>query len=67
MQEVVKQTVDVSSKLRRAGKNNPPQTIYRSDAQCLYSQLVLVGKSSGKVSFSRRVFHVLNERKQKKK
>ena len=67
MQEVVTRTVDVSSKVAACWREQPPQTIYRSDAQCLYSQLVLVGKSSGKVSFSRRVFHVLNERKQKKK
>ena len=65
MQEVVTRTVDVSSKVAACWREQPPQTIYRSDAQCLYSQLVLVGKSFGKVSFSRRIFHVLNERKQK--
>ena len=66
MQEVVTRTIDVSSKVAVCWREQPPQTMYRSDAQCLCSQLVLVGKSSGKVSFSRRIFHVLNERKQKK-
>ena len=65
MQEVVTRTVDVSSKVAACWREEPPQTIYRSDAQCLYSQLVLVGKSSGKVCLFRRIFQVLNERKQK--
>ena len=61
------QTVYVSSKIAAHWWEEPPQTIYRSDAQCLHSQLVLVGKCLHEVCFSRQFFHVLNEYKQKSK
>ena len=43
------------------------RTIYHWDAPCLYSPLVIVGKSLHKLCFSQQIFHALNERRQKSK
>ena len=49
------------AKSLRAGEKNPHKLYYRSDAQCLYSRLMLVGKGLRKVCFSGQILHALNE------